>query len=134
MRHLLILAAAASIAVGCHNRPEDETGAAPDQGDPSVTATDTSTTVTTDSTMGQLPAETDTSFVQQDTTAADDTMATDSVGAQGEVQTGDTTGTWTDTTAVETPTDTTGAGISDTTSADTSDTTTETTADTTSQQ
>src|SRR4051812_16423935 len=87
MKHLLILAAAAFIAVGCHNR-NDETGAAPDQGDTKVTATDTSATVQTDSTMGQRPSSTDTSFVQQDTTAADATMSTDSVGAQGEVQTG----------------------------------------------
>ena len=123
MRHLLILAAAASIAVGCA-RNQDETGAAPDQGDATVTATDTSTSVTTDSTMGQRPAETDTSFVQQDTTAADATMSTDSVGAQGEVQTGDTTsmtsdttsttGAWTDTTSASTPTDS--AGTSDMTS------------------
>ncbi len=124
MRHLLILAAAAFLAVGCARNTDDETGAAPDQGDPAVTATDTSTAVPTDSAMGQRPAETDTSFVQQDTTLADPGMSPDSVGAQGEVQTGDTTGagTWTDTTATETPTDTTAAGTSDTT------------ADTTSQQ
>jgi hypothetical protein len=75
--------------------------------------------------MVQTPVETDTSFVQQDTTAADTTMGTDSVGAQGEVQTGDTTsmtgdtttGAWTDTTAAGTPTDTTAAGTSDTTAA-----------------
>jgi hypothetical protein len=67
--------------------------------------------------MGQV--ETDTSYVQQDTTLtdpgmnADTTMAepgygVDSVGAQGEVQTPDTadTGAWTDTTAAE-ATDTT---------------------------
>src|SRR5215210_7947221 len=97
MRHLLILAAAAFLAVGCA-RNQDETGAAPDQGDATVTATD-SASVTTDSTMGQRPAATDTSFVQQDTTAADATMSTDSVGAQGEVQTGDTTSTTSDTTS-----------------------------------
>src|ERR687893_702152 len=79
MRHLLILAAAAFLAVGCA-RNQDETGAAPDQGDTTVT-------------------ETDTSFVQQDTTAADATMSTDSVGAQGEVQTGDTTSMTADTTS-----------------------------------
>jgi hypothetical protein len=69
MRYLLMLAAAASLAA-CHNRSEDEVGAAPDRGDTTaVTATDT-TTVPTDSTMGQLPGATDTSFVQPDTTAA----------------------------------------------------------------
>ena len=120
MRNLLILAVAAFLAVGCAGRNEDETGAAPDQGDPSVTASDTSTSVQTDSTMGQTPS--DSSFVQQDTTAQDTTsmdatMSTDSVGAQGEVQTGDTTatGTWTDSTAAGTadtssvPADTTAA-------------------------
>jgi hypothetical protein len=124
MRHLLTLAAAAFLAVGCA-RNQDETGAAPEQADPAVTATDTSTTTPTDSTMGQTPAETDTSFVQQDTTAVDATMSTDSVGAQGEVQTGDTTstmtgdttsmdGAMTDTTSASMPTDS--AGTSDMTS------------------
>jgi hypothetical protein len=69
MRYLLMLAAAASLAA-CHSRSEDEVGAAPDQGDTTaVTATDTAA-VPTDSTMGQRPGATDTSFVQQDTTAA----------------------------------------------------------------
>jgi hypothetical protein len=69
MRYLLMLAAAASLAA-CHNRSEDEVGAAPDRGDTTaVTATDTAA-VQTDSTMGQRPGATDTSFVQQDSTAA----------------------------------------------------------------
>jgi hypothetical protein len=69
MRYLLMLAAAASLAA-CHNRSEDEVGAAPKSGDTTaVTATDT-TAVPTDSTMGQRPGATDTSFVQQDSTAA----------------------------------------------------------------
>ena len=117
MRHLLTLAAAAFLAVGCAGNKQDETGAAPDQGaDPSVTATDTTTTTPTDSTMGQVPA--DSGYVQQDTTMADPGMSadstqtvpgaeSDSVGAQGEVQTDTTsTGAWTDSTA---------AGTSDTT-------------------
>ena len=116
MRHLLILAAAAFLAVGCHQRTEDEAGAAPDQGDPSVTATDTSATVETDTTMGQLPSDADTSFVAPDTTFADPGMSPDTVGAQGEVQTGDTTSadTWTDTTTTETTTDTTAVDTYDT--------------------
>ena len=70
MRNLFILAVAASFAVACAGRTEDEVGAAPDQGDTTaVTATDTAA-VPTDSTMGQRPGATDTSFVQQDTTAA----------------------------------------------------------------
>src|SRR5215210_4909978 len=68
MRYLLMLAAAATLAA-CHNRSEDEVGAAPDRGDTTaVTATDT-TAVPTDSTMGQRPGATDTSFVAQDSTS-----------------------------------------------------------------
>jgi hypothetical protein len=85
MRYLLMLAAAASLAA-CHNRSEDEVGAAPDRGDTTaVTATDT-TAVPTDSTMGQRPGATDTSFVQQDSTAAPTSV--DSTATP----TGDTTG------------------------------------------
>jgi hypothetical protein len=107
MRYLLILAAAAFLAVGCHNRSEDETGAAPDQGDAAVTATDT-TAVPTDETMGAVPEETatDTTAVPSDT-PAEAPMGVDSVGAQGEVDTGDTTGWPADTTAADVPADTT---------------------------
>jgi len=71
MRKLLILAvvAAVSASAACHNRSEDETGAAPDKGNAAVTATDTAS-VPTDSTMGQRPGATDTSAVRQaDTTS-----------------------------------------------------------------
>jgi hypothetical protein len=117
MRNFLILAVAASFAVACAGRTEDDMGAAPEQGEPTVTATDTSAAVHTDSTMGQLPSDTDTSYVEQDTTAVDETFGVDSVGAQGEVQTGDTTAadTWTDTTAAESPMDTTATETWDTT-------------------
>lgn len=103
MRNLLILAAAASLALGCHSRTEDEVGAAPDRGDTTtVTATDTMT-AETDTTMGQMPA--DTSFVVEDTTYADPGMGADTVGVEGELETGDTTGVWTDTTETQ-PADT----------------------------
>jgi len=91
MKYILMLAAAASLACA-GNKTEDEVGAAPDRGDTTaVTATDT-TAMPTDSTMGQTPGATDTSFVQQDTTAAP--TSTDTTAAP----TGDTTGA--------TPTDT----------------------------
>ena len=93
MRHLLILAAAAFLAVGCAGRTEEETGAAPDQGDAAVTATDTAS-VQTDSTMGAVPEATTT-----DTTAV-------TAEAQAEVQTSDTAA-WADSTAYEAPADTT---------------------------
>jgi hypothetical protein len=91
MKYILMLAAAASLACA-GNKTEDEVGAAPDRGDTTaVTATDT-TAVPTDSTMGQRPGATDTSFVQQDSTAA--STSVDSTATP----TGDTTGA--------TPTDT----------------------------
>jgi hypothetical protein len=72
MRYLWMLAAAASLAA-CHNRGEDEVGAAPQKGDTTAvtsTAKDTSA-VPTDSTMGQRPGATDTTMVK----ATDSTSA-----------------------------------------------------------
>ena len=68
MKRMLLLAAVAALSVACHNRSEDEAGAAPDQGDATVTATD-SASVPTDSTLGQRPGPTDTSAVAPDTTS-----------------------------------------------------------------
>jgi hypothetical protein len=108
MRYLLMLAAAASLAA-CHNRAEDDVGAAPDQGDTTaVTATDT-TAVPTDSTMGQRPGDTDTTMVQQDTTMQDTT------GAAGAIDT-------TTNPTGNTPTDTLSQPTGDTTGATPSDT------------
>ena len=109
MRHLLILAAAAFLAVGCHNRGEDETGAAPERGDAAVTATD-SAAVQTDTTMGAVPEPTvtDTAAVMDTTSASAEAAAgVDSVGAQAEVETTDTTAYTADSTAAEVPADTT---------------------------
>ena len=69
MRKLLILAAVAAVSAACHNRSEDETGAAPDKGNATVTATDTAS-VPTDSTMGQRPGPTDSSAVRQSDTTS----------------------------------------------------------------
>lgn len=69
MRRLLILAAVAAVSSACANRSQDETGAAPDQGNAAVTATDTAS-VSTDSTMGQRPGATDTTAVRQDDTTS----------------------------------------------------------------
>jgi len=107
MRHLLILAAAAFIAVGCA-RNEEETGAAPDQGDPAVTATDT-TAVQTDSTMGAVPEPTvtDTTAVTTDTTtvSGEAEVGADSAAVEAEVPADTTAAYPADTTAV--PADTT---------------------------
>ena len=100
MRHLMILAAAAFLAVGCHQRTEDETGAAPDQGDAAVTATDTAS-VQTDSTTAAVPEA-----MPTDTTVAapEAPMAPDSVAAEAEVQPSDVPA---DSAAAEAPADTT---------------------------
>ncbi len=108
MRNLLILAAAASLAVGCHNRSEDETGAAPDRGATPQTASDTSKAAPTDSTMGQTPAATDTTAVLTDTTGAgatpDSALTKESAPSAGAYDS-TSTATPADTTAV--PADTT---------------------------
>lgn len=106
MRHFFILAAAASLAMGCAGRTEDEVGAAPDRGDTTAVAADTAQAAATDTTMGAAPAATDSSYVAEDTTAAP-TTGVDSVSAQGQVETGDSTGAWTDTTTTTAPADTT---------------------------
>jgi hypothetical protein len=136
MRNLLILAVAASFAVACAGRTEDEVGAAPERDTTTVITTDT-TGVTTD-TIGQTPAPTDTSFVPQDTTGVtgDTTGYTgDTTGMTGDTtpMTGDTTGVSADTSFAPTPSvgDTlnqqgadTGAGAwNDTTGVSPSDTT-----------
>jgi hypothetical protein len=74
MRHLLTLAAAASLLAACHNRSEDEVGAAPNRGDTTAVATDTTKVAPTDSTMGQLPADT-TAQPSQDAGMSADTTA-----------------------------------------------------------
>ncbi len=127
MRNLFILAVAASFAVACGaSRTDDEVGAAPDQGDTTtVTASDTAQAMPTDSTLGQVEA--DTSYVEQDTTFADPGMnadttlaepgyGVDSVGVEGQMEPTDTTtGAWTDTTETGGWTDTTAAEPTDTT-------------------
>ena len=75
MRKLLILAAVVAMSTACANRSEEDSGATPDQGDATVTATDTAA-VPTDSTMGQRPGATDTSMVSQDTTSMGAPMPT----------------------------------------------------------
>jgi hypothetical protein len=62
MRSLLMLMAAASLFMACHNRAEEEVGAAPDRGDAAVTtAADTAQYVPADTAMAQVPSTVDTS-------------------------------------------------------------------------
>ncbi|MGH7510674.1 MAG: hypothetical protein ACREMZ_14545 [Gemmatimonadales bacterium] len=116
MRNLFILAVAASFAVACAGRTEDDMGAAPERDttavidDTTAIIADTAQAYPTDTTYGQVETDTsfveqDTSFVEQDTTPYDPGMEADTVGAQGEVPADDTTGEWTDTTETE-PADT----------------------------
>ena len=108
MRYLLMLAAAASLAA-CAGRAEDEVGAAPDRGDTTAVVADTALGVPTDTTMGQRPGATDTSYVAEDTSyVAEDTTSMDapaptpgdSALTDHEVPDTTGTGTWTDTTGM----------------------------------
>ncbi|HET6836603.1 MAG TPA: hypothetical protein VFH24_01105 [Gemmatimonadales bacterium] len=112
MKYFLMLAAAASLAA-CHQRSEDEVGAAPDQGDTTAVVADT-TAMPTDTTMGQT--ETDTSFVGQDTTTMTEPTPGDSALVDEQVPDTTTGATPTDTTTGATPADTSTAGYTDTTS------------------
>jgi hypothetical protein len=75
MRHLLTLAAAASLLAACHNRSEDQVGAAPNRGDTTAVAKDSTKVAPTDSTMGQLPADTTAAHPSQDAGMRADTTA-----------------------------------------------------------
>jgi len=82
-----MLAAAASLAA-CHNRSEDEVGAAPARGDTTTvqTADTTKANVPADTTMGQTPSATDTTMQQDkgmsaDTPAAAPAPSTDTTAA-----------------------------------------------------
>jgi hypothetical protein len=111
MRNLLILAAVAAISAACHNRSEDEVGAAPDRGDT------TAVTHAIDSTRTGPPGV---AGRPGDATVTPDSVGIDSATVQ------DNTGA--DTTLTSTPQDTLGprepgagaldsAGVADTTAA-----------------
>jgi len=101
MRYLLTLAAAASLLAACHNRSEDEVGAAPDRGDTTAVATDT--------TMGQVPADTTAVQPSQDAGMSADTTAAPTA------PTADTTAAAPADTTAAAPADTTGAAPADST-------------------
>jgi hypothetical protein len=137
MRTLLILAAVAVLSAGCHNRSEEEVGAAPDEGQTDTTAVtheidSTRTgppgvggrpgnaTVTPDSVgIDSAAVEADTSTAAQDTgltATPQDTLGPREPGA-GAIDTtslqGDTTGMHSDTSGMHSDT-----AATDTTSAD----------------
>src|SRR5215208_503827 len=92
MRKMLILAAVAAISAACHNRSEDEVGAAPDRGDT------TAVTHAIDSTRTGPPGV---AGRPGDATVTADSVGIDSAAVQ------DNTGA-TDTTLTSTPQDTLG--------------------------
>ncbi|HEX2250644.1 MAG TPA: hypothetical protein VHH32_09860 [Gemmatimonadales bacterium] len=125
MRKLLMLAAVAALSAACHNRPEEEVGAAPDQAEADTTGVTHAidTTRTGPPGVGGRPGDAtvtldsvgvDSSQVQTDTTAGDtsptstpqDTLGPSDIGADDAADTtttqSDTTGTWSDTTAADT--------------------------------
>jgi hypothetical protein len=111
-----MLAAVAALSAACHNRPEDEVGAAPEQAEAdttSITADTSAVTRAIDSTRTGPPGV--------GGRPGDATVTLDSVGVDSAaVQAGDTTGTGLDTTTTSTPQDTLGppepgAGAIDTT-------------------
>jgi hypothetical protein len=105
MRYFLMLAAAASLAA-CHQRAEDEVGAAPERGDTTAVTTADTTAVTTDTTMGAIPG---------DTTMVSDTTAVTADSAYAPSPTPSDTATQ--------PADSAAAGAWDSTSVTPSDTT-----------
>ena len=135
MRRLLMLAAVVALSAACHNRPEEEVGAAPEQADADTigVAADTgAVTHAIDSTRTGPPGV---GGRPGNATVTPDSVGVDSAAVQG----GDTTGAGLDTTTTSTPQDTLGppepgagaidtttlqsdttAGWSDTTAADTS--------------
>ena len=113
MRYVWMLAAAASLAA-CHNRGQDEVGAAPERDTTAVTASDTTKAVPTDSTMGAQPS-TDTTMVK----ASDSTSA--GVSADSSYAPSPSGNAPSDTSSMGA--DSTKAGVSDSTSMTPSDTT-----------
>jgi hypothetical protein len=98
MRKLLILAAAAAVSAACHNRNEDQAGAAPDQG-----RTDTTTvTRVLDSTRTGPPGE---AGRPGSATVTADSIGLDSTAAR---QTTDSTTVGQDSSLTSTPQDTLG--------------------------
>jgi hypothetical protein len=111
MRKLLLLAAAVALSAACHNRSDEEVGAAPDQG----RADTTGVTHAIDSTRTGPPGV---GGRPGNATVTPDSVGVDSAATQGA---SDTTSMGQDTTMTSTPQDTlgprdTGVGASDSTS------------------
>jgi hypothetical protein len=112
MRKLLILAAAAAVSAACHNRSEDEVGAAPDRGDTTAVTHAIDSTRTGPPGVGGRPGDAtvtpdsvgvDSATVQNKTGASDTTASTpqDTLGPR-DPGAGALDSTFTDSTAVQT--------------------------------
>src|ERR687889_1516331 len=94
MRNLLILAAAAAISGACHNRSEDEVGAAPDQGDTTAVTHAIDSTRTGPPGVGGRPGD---ATVTPDSVGVDSALTgQENPGTPGQTNT-DTTGSWSST-------------------------------------
>ena len=94
MRKLLIVAAVTTLSVACHNRSEDEVGAAPDQGDTTAVTHVIDSTRTGPPGVGGRPGD---ATVTADSVGLDSTTIQDSTGSI-------------DTSLTSTPQDTLGPG------------------------
>lgn len=94
MRKTLILAAMAAVSLACHNRAEDDVGAAPDQGQGDTTAVTHAIDSTRTGPPGVAGRPGD-ATVTPDSVGVDSALTNqDSVGTPGA---NDTTGSWTST-------------------------------------
>jgi hypothetical protein len=94
MSKVLILAAMAAVSLACHNRAEDEVGAAPDQGDTTAVTHAIDSTRTGPPGTGGRPGN---ATVTPDSVGADSALTNqEDPGTPGQTNT-DTTGTWSST-------------------------------------
>ena len=94
MNKVLILAAMAAVSLACHNRAEDEVGAAPDQGDTTAVTHAIDSTRTGPPGVGGRPGD---ATVTPDSVGVDSALTgQENAGTPGQTST-DTTGAWSST-------------------------------------
>jgi hypothetical protein len=94
MSKVLILAAMAAVSLACHNRAEDEVGAAPDQGDTTAVTHAIDSTRTGPPGVGGRPGD---ATITPDSAGVDSALTNqENPGTPGQANT-DTTGAWSST-------------------------------------
>jgi hypothetical protein len=94
MNKVLILAAMAAVSLACHNRAEDEVGAAPDQGDTTAVTHAIDSTRTGPPGVGGRPGD---ATITPDSAGVDSALTNqENPGTPGQANT-DTTGAWSST-------------------------------------